>query len=124
MVSVGCNMVGVASLYALALLTNLPVCITVYLLRTGAMQASYPLQRAVLMDAVPAETRGRWNALESVTAFTWTGSAMLGGVLLTHFTFAQVFTITATMYAVATCILSLLIPLTLPAAKKGGTGGG
>jgi hypothetical protein len=37
--------------------------------------------RSILMDAVSKEERARWNALETVTAVGWSGSALLGGFL-------------------------------------------
>lgn len=39
--------------------------------------------------------RGRWNSLNSVLAFGWCGSAVLGGFLLDAFDFDLTFLITA-----------------------------
>jgi MFS family permease len=84
----------------------------VYLVRTAAMNASYPIQRAILMDLVPKKQRGRWNSLENLTSFTWTGSAALGGVLVDRFGYRFTFLITAALYSAACFLLALLIPLT------------
>ena len=111
-ISVAFDALGTACLVALAF--NLPsyVALPLYMVRTAAMNASYPIQRAILMDVVAKQDRGFWNSLENVTAFTWTGSAFLGGLLVDHFDYRMTFGITGLFYLVATCLLSLLIPLT------------
>ena len=35
--------------------------------------------RALLMDSVPKRHRGRWNSVESIFSFSFSGSAVLGG---------------------------------------------
>jgi len=80
--------------------------------RTAAMNASYPVQRAILMDLITKRQRGRWNSLENLTAFTWTGSAALGGYLVDRFSYRFTFLITAGLYVAATLMLCALIPLT------------
>jgi MFS family permease len=76
------------------------------------MNASYPVQRAILMDVVSKNARGKWNSLEGLTSFTWTGSAVLGGYLIDQHGYGFTFFITGAIYIAATMILSLLIPLT------------
>lgn len=104
---------GTASLFVLSF-SNIPVfvVISIYLIRTAAMNAAYPLQRSILMDIVPKSDRGKWNSLENLTAFTWTGSAALGGVLIDAHNYGFTFFITGIIYSVATVLLMLLIPLT------------
>lgn len=46
------------------------------------MNAPGALTRSVLMDNVPKRERAKWSALESVTMFSWAGSAALGGLLV------------------------------------------
>ena len=41
--------------------------------------ATRPLLRSILMDYVAKRHRGKINALESVRAMSWSGSAALGG---------------------------------------------
>lgn len=48
----------------------------------GVPVGSKALERALLMDAVSAGSRARWNALESINRGTWAGSAALGSALL------------------------------------------
>lgn len=108
-----CDAVGTGALFAMSFPGNslwLDICL--YLLRTAAMNAGYPTQRAIMMDVVPKKDRGKWNSLEGVTAFTWTGSAALGGVLINTHDYRYTFRITGIIYIVSTVILSLLIPLT------------
>ena len=71
--------------------------VPVYIVRTAIMNCNYPLQKSILMDYVSKATRARWNSLESVTAFGWSGSAALGGVLLHRYGYGATFSITATM---------------------------
>merc|ERR1711972_151653 len=40
-----------------------------------------PVVRAMIMDLVPTERRGRWNSIQSISGFTWSGSAALGGYI-------------------------------------------
>lgn len=76
------------------------------------MNAGYPIQRSILMDVVEKKNRGKWNAAESITAFTWTGSAALGGMLIKTHDYRFTFMITGFVYVVGTLILGLIIPLT------------
>jgi MFS family permease len=64
------------------------------------------------MDVIPKKDRGKWNSVENLTSFTWTGSAMAGGYLVSNFGYRFTFLITGGLYVIATTILSLLIPLT------------
>lgn len=88
--------------------------IAVYLLRTGLMNAGYPLLESVLMDALPSNQRARWKSLESVAAFGWTGSALVGGVLADERSYRFTFAITAALQVVGTIILLPLQPFVEP----------
>lgn len=52
-----------------------------YLLRYGFLQARDPLLYALTMDIVPVEQRGRWAALNSLRTLSFSGSALIGGLL-------------------------------------------
>jgi predicted MFS family arabinose efflux permease len=69
----------------------------IYLLRTGIMNCCYPLLESVLMDAVPSNQRARWKSLESISAFGWTGSALVGGILSDKHSYQYTFAMTATV---------------------------
>ena len=51
--------------------------VSIYLVRTGAMNCTYPLLESVLMDVVSPDSRARWKSLESISAFGWCGSGAL-----------------------------------------------
>ena len=57
------------------------IMIPIFLLRTSLMNCTYALMESVLMSSVPSDERSRWKSLESIASFSWTGSAVLGGVL-------------------------------------------
>lgn len=108
-----CDAIGSACIFALWYdKTPVWATIMIYLMRTSAMNSSYPIQRAILMDVIPKKDRGKWNSVENLTSFTWTGSAMAGGYLVSNFGYRFTFLITGGLYIIATMILSLLIPLT------------
>jgi MFS family permease len=108
-----CDAIGSACIFALWYDKTPVWCtIAIYLVRTAAMNSSYPIQRAILMDVIPKKDRGKWNSVENLTSFTWTGSAAAGGYLVSHFGYRFTFLITGGLYILATMILSLLIALT------------
>lgn len=78
------------------------ICI-LFVIRFSVMNAPGALTRSVLMDNVPRHERAKWSALESVTMFSWAGSAALGGLLvnwngiLFNFTFTAWFQLFSTI---------------------------
>lgn len=90
--------------------------IAVYLLRTGLMNAGYPLLESVLMDALPSNRRARFKSLEAVAAFGWTGSALVGGILADERSYRFTFAITASLQLVGTLMLLPLQPFVEPEA--------
>mmetsp|Transcript_31129 Transcript_31129/g.72474 ORF Transcript_31129/g.72474 Transcript_31129/m.72474 type:complete len:523 (+) Transcript_31129:54-1622(+) len=90
--------------------TSLPVLLVVFLVRGGFANSTYPIDRSILMDFTPSRQRGCWNAVESFTAMTWTGSAFIGGLLSDHKDYRYTFLITAFIYATAcVCYTPLLV---------------
>ena len=60
------------------------------------------------------ESRARWNSIDGILIFGWSGSALLGGVLIDRYGFDVTFCITATMQAIGTCFtvpLLFLVPI-------------
>ena len=106
------NLVGTAALFALVFIRTPWVAISTYLLRSSAMNASYAVQRGILMDVVSKENRGKWSSVENLTAATWTGSSLVGGFLVQRYSFQTVFFGTACLYCVGNVILALVTPLT------------
>ncbi|OQS05022.1 Major Facilitator Superfamily (MFS) [Thraustotheca clavata] len=85
--------------------------IGLFLLRSGFMRCSEPLRTSILMDYVPQSLRGRWNALEGLTQFTYSGSAVVGGYLIERHGYRYCFFITAIIYAIGLSFELLLVPV-------------
>jgi MFS family permease len=96
------SIAGTTCLYYLSdpSITYLPLVIGLFMLRGAFQNAIYPIDRSILMDHVQSNQRGRWNAVESVSTMTWSGSAMIGGYLMDHNDYRYAFRITALIYAV------------------------
>lgn len=43
------------------------------------------MTKSSIMDTVPASQRIRWNSLESVNNLSWSGSAVIGGIIIDHY---------------------------------------
>jgi MFS family permease len=82
----------------------------VYLLRTGAMNCTYPLLESILMDSVPSNHRARWKSLESIASFGWTGSALVGGILSDEHSYQFTFAMTAWTQLCGGLLLLLIQP--------------
>jgi len=78
-------------------MANKYLIVVVYVLRTGIMNSSYPLLQSILMDNVPSNRRARWKSLESIAAFGWTGSALVGGILADDHSYRFTFAMTAAL---------------------------
>lgn len=48
----------------------------VYVLRTALMNCCSPLRKSILMDYTTKEARGRWNSLDGITRFGWSGKSI------------------------------------------------
>ncbi|RHY07267.1 hypothetical protein DYB25_007960 [Aphanomyces astaci] len=95
---------------AMAFVTPLSLEIGLFLLR-GFMRCSEPLRTSLMMDYVPQHLRGRWNSLEGLTQFTYSGSAVVGGYLIERQGYRLCFFITAVIYVVGVAIECLLVPI-------------
>jgi hypothetical protein len=65
----------------------------------------------VLNDYVAKKNRAKWNALESVNLFSWSGSSILGGYLIREYGFNATFFITCVLQAISVGCLLPLLPL-------------
>lgn len=88
----------------------------IYLVRTGLMNCTYPLEESILMDFVPSDQRARWKALDSIASFGWCGSAALGGYLADQpsIGYTGTFLYTAAIQGAAVLLqasLMLIVPL-------------
>ena len=109
--------VGVACLFLLAKLNNLIQVVLIFIVRGACQNSIYPIDRSLIMDYVPSNQRGRWNAFESVSSLTWSGSAALGGYLMDLYDYRFTFQITAMIYAVA-FLLRLPLLFMVPRGEK------
>ncbi len=78
-----------------------------------------PLKKSILMDFIKQGQRGRWNSLDSVTRFGWSGSAVVGGWVVDHFNYGWSFLITAVIQTAAASMLLMLVRA-VPAAERAG----
>lgn len=89
--------------------------VALYLL-TCAQHACRPLKKAALNDHVPYHARGRWNALDGVTRFGWSGSAVLGGYLVDRGGYGLTFVVTALTQLAAAAVWWRLVGRVDPVA--------
>ena len=89
--------------------------VALYLL-TNAQHMCRPLKKSALMDHVPYGDRGKWNAVDGVTRFGWSGSAVLGGYLVDRGGYALTFLITAGMQLLAAALWLALVGVVDPSA--------
>ena len=70
------------------------------------------LAYSIIADYVPKEYRARWNTLESIASFGWSGSALLGGKLVRMSGYSTTFAITAMVQLLGVLLFALpLVPL-------------
>ena len=79
-----------------------------YVLRTWLMNCTSGLTKSILNDYISKAHRAKWNALESVNLFSWSGSSMIGGYVINAYGFHAAFLITAALQA---CSIACLTPL-------------
>ena len=105
--------IGVSLLVAIALLDDALYfwIIPLYLVRTWVMNCTSGLTKSILNDYVSKKRRAKWNGLESVNIFSWSGSAALGGVLIDTIGYRGTFLITAAMQGTSALLLSTITPL-------------
>ena len=92
-----------------ALWTNGRVIVPIFIVRTVLMNSTVALQKTILMNHVEKSRRGIWNALDAVTQFGWSGSALLGGWITDHHGYGATFFVTAGMQSVALGIFGMLL---------------
>lgn len=109
---------GVLALFALWKAQPLPLVIFLYIIRGSFANALGPINTAVIMDCVDRKFRGRWSAIQSVSRFTWSGSAVLGGWLADAHDYRYTFFITGIIYASSAVLYSPLLGV-VPAKTLG-----
>ena len=107
-----CRLTGIGLLVALTFVpidgTNAHAALIVglYLVRTWLMNCTSGLTKSVLNDYVRTRHRSKWNALESLILFSWSGSAALGGYLIDHIGYQHTFLVTAGLSCARRCASS------------------
>ena len=61
------------------------------------------------MDCVHPSHRGRWSALNSLSRFTWSGSAFIGGIITDNHSYRYTFVVTAGIYIFSNCLYTPLV---------------
>ena len=120
-----CRLTGIGLLVALTFVpidgTNEHAALIVglYLVRTWLMNCTSGLTKSVLNDYVRTRHRSKWNALESLNLFSWSGSAALGGYLIDHIGYQHTFLVTAGLQLCAAMCLVPIAPL-VQSERRGG----
>eukprot|EP00465_Bigelowiella_longifila_P002135 CAMPEP_0185264934 /NCGR_PEP_ID=MMETSP1359-20130426/25475_1 /TAXON_ID=552665 /ORGANISM="Bigelowiella longifila, Strain CCMP242" /LENGTH=151 /DNA_ID=CAMNT_0027853857 /DNA_START=117 /DNA_END=572 /DNA_ORIENTATION=- len=99
------------SILASGITTSKYILVPIYVIRTGVMNCTYPLDESILMDFCRKEQRARWKSLESISAFGWCGSAVLGGILGDAHGYSFTFLITAMIQGSSILLTATLLPL-------------
>jgi len=102
---------SVVCLLMLSQVKSAPLLLFVFLLRGGLSNSTGAIDRSIIMDFTPSSQRGRWNAVQSFTSMTWSGSAFLGGLSADCHDYRFTFLITAFVYATACVVYSPLLVL-------------
>eukprot|EP00929_Paragymnodinium_shiwhaense_P101052 TRINITY_DN6380_c1_g1_i1.p1 TRINITY_DN6380_c1_g1~~TRINITY_DN6380_c1_g1_i1.p1 ORF type:complete len:490 (+),score=48.32 TRINITY_DN6380_c1_g1_i1:138-1607(+) len=85
--------------------------LTIFITRCVSQWSTGAQFGSVIADYTPKATRGRWKALTSICAASWSGSAAFGGWMINALGFGPTFVITALMQASVIPIWALLLPL-------------
>lgn len=107
--------IGISFLLLLIVLATGPqhaptgLVILVYVVRTAFMNANKPITKSIIMDTVPKEQRARWNALETINGATFSGSALVGGLLIDIVGFRGTFMCTALLQTLSLVPLAVLL---------------
>merc|ERR1712194_232884 len=95
---------NVGCLMLLSKVTNLYLLLGLFLVRGGFANAGSPINRSILMDFTTSDQRGLWNAIDSLTGMSWSGSAFIGGLLADAHDYKYTFFITGFVYLTATMV--------------------
>lgn len=105
------QMAGILGYLVLAEADNLHVSIIACVLRVGIVTGVQPILRSIVMDYTPTEQRGIWNSIESIASGMWSGSALLGGMLVDRHGYRFTYLITSVLFSVGAMMLLPLLCL-------------
>ena len=106
---VGVQICAALALLLMSLVTPFWGMLCLYIIRTSFIRSTKPLSRSLLMDAVHQSERGGWNSLESLTIFSFCGSAFIGAYLIESNGYRFCFVVTALLSMSANIITSILV---------------
>jgi len=70
--------------------------------------AAPPLVQAVILELVPQKHRGKWSSIASLRRVSWSGSALIGGVLSDSHGYRYTFFLTASVHSVSGLSLAVV----------------
>eukprot|EP00644_Phytophthora_capsici_P005798 jgi/Phyca11/98133/e_gw1.2.665.1 len=108
---------GTTSLLLMAISRDQTDQCVLFVAQGALMQCTEPLRRSLLMDFVPKAHRARWNSLEGLTGASWTGSSLLGGIIVDAFGYRLCCVAATLVYICGLVLETMLIPLTKHAAE-------
>lgn len=85
--------------------------VSIYVMRTVLTSAGWPLINSVMNDYTTKRNRAMWNSLQSLAGFSWSGSAALGGQLISRYGFDMCFGVTAGIQCLALLIRLVVMQL-------------
>jgi len=108
-------MIGVCCTFSLGVLQSVYsmhwLMLAIYVTRCVSQWSTGAQFGSVIADYTPKATRGRWKALTSICAASWSGSAAFGGWMINKLGFGPTFVITAIMQASVIPVWAILLPL-------------
>lgn len=119
-VVVACRAVGTICLFLMTVSKQVEHQGALFLASGALMQCTNPLRQSLLMDFVSKKYRARWNSLEGLSMFSWTGSAVVSGLVVDAYGYRACFLAAACVYVCGVVLETALIPLTRIAARTGG----
>ena len=89
-------------------ITNRVIIMSFFVIRSGLLSGNSANDASISMDYVPKERRGFFTSLGAITAASWSGTAVLGGILVDRGSYKIAFLVTLIFHS---CSILLRIPL-------------
>eukprot|EP00755_Sulcionema_specki_P002773 Sspe_Gene.119180::Locus_114455_Transcript_1_1_Confidence_1.000_Length_1480::g.119180::m.119180 len=83
--------------------------VALYLFRCACLQSTLFLQQSVLGDYVPKRTRARWASFSAVVQVGWSGSAVVGGLIIDRYGYMVAFLVTCLFHYLSIAIRAPLL---------------
>eukprot|EP01060_Flectonema_neradi_P009200 TRINITY_DN16584_c0_g1_i1.p1 TRINITY_DN16584_c0_g1~~TRINITY_DN16584_c0_g1_i1.p1 ORF type:complete len:518 (+),score=64.68 TRINITY_DN16584_c0_g1_i1:83-1636(+) len=87
---------------------NRLIIMSFFVIRSGLLSGSSATDSSINMDYVPKERRGFFTSLSAITSASWSGTAVVGGVLVDRGSYKVAFTVTLALHVFS---VILRIPL-------------